>query len=154
MRTTILAYVIAFAGLVTILAGAWGFYSLVTEISVRVPRRYYAIAIHVLCSPVTVIGAESRSRAAAPSAAPRGRHVTRRTSNSLPRRRSSRLTCGAPAFRPGIASPRGWAFGRKVSDEFTVPLCRLHDRRAPPLAERGAAKAADTHRAWRRTMRW
>jgi hypothetical protein len=56
MRTTILAYVIAFAGLVTILAGAWGFYSLVTEISVRVPRRYYAVAIGMICGGFGLVG--------------------------------------------------------------------------------------------------
>ena len=45
MRTTILAYVIAFAGVVTICAGAWGLYILVTEKTVKVPLRYYAIPI-------------------------------------------------------------------------------------------------------------
>jgi hypothetical protein len=56
MRTTILAYIIAFAGLVTIFAGAWGFFSLVTEKTVRVPRRYYAVAIGMICGGFGLVG--------------------------------------------------------------------------------------------------
>ena len=48
MRTTILAYLIAFMGLVMIVAGAWGLFILVIEKTVRVPLRYYAIAIGMM----------------------------------------------------------------------------------------------------------
>jgi hypothetical protein len=48
MRTTILAYVIAFMGLLVIAAGAWGLCVLVVEKTVRVPLRYYAIAIGMM----------------------------------------------------------------------------------------------------------
>jgi hypothetical protein len=57
MRTTILAYVIAVTGLVTIAGGAWGLFILVTERKrVRVPLRYYAIAIGMMSGGVGLSG--------------------------------------------------------------------------------------------------
>src|SRR5262245_18561888 len=48
MLTTILVYVIALAGLVTIAAGIWGFLILLTEKTVRVPLRYYATVLGLI----------------------------------------------------------------------------------------------------------
>jgi hypothetical protein len=48
MRTTILAYVIAFLGLIMIGSGIWGLFMLFTE-EHRVPQRYYAMAIGMIC---------------------------------------------------------------------------------------------------------
>jgi hypothetical protein len=48
MYTTILAYAIALMGLVTVGAGAWAFLTLVVEKTVRIPLRYYAIALGLI----------------------------------------------------------------------------------------------------------
>jgi hypothetical protein len=48
MRTTILAYVIAFLGLIMIGGGIWGLFMLFTE-EHRVPQRYYGMAIGMTC---------------------------------------------------------------------------------------------------------
>jgi hypothetical protein len=50
MRTTILAYVIAFLGLVMIGTGAWTLFNLFGERDRGpVPQRYYAMAIAMIC---------------------------------------------------------------------------------------------------------
>jgi hypothetical protein len=48
MYTTILAYAIALMGLVTVGAGAWALFTLLVEKTVRVPLRYYAIALGLI----------------------------------------------------------------------------------------------------------
>jgi hypothetical protein len=53
MRTTILAYVIAFMGLVTIAAGAW---DLFTEETARARLRYYAMAIAMISGGLAMGG--------------------------------------------------------------------------------------------------
>jgi hypothetical protein len=50
MRSTILAYVIAFLGLVMIGTGAWSLFNLFGERRRgAVPQRYYAMAIAMIC---------------------------------------------------------------------------------------------------------
>ena len=57
LLTTILAYVVAVAGLVMIATGAWGVYSLMSEKSgIQSPRIYYAIMIGLICSGVGLLG--------------------------------------------------------------------------------------------------
>jgi hypothetical protein len=62
MRTTILAYVIALAGLVMIAAGVWGLFILRSEIisdreeMVAVPVSDYAIAIGMISGGLAMIG--------------------------------------------------------------------------------------------------
>ena len=48
MRTTILAYVIAFLGLIMIAGGIWGLFDLIRQ-TVRIPLRYYAMVIGMMC---------------------------------------------------------------------------------------------------------
>ena len=48
MYTTILAYAIALMGLVTIGVGTWALFTLLVEKTVRVPLRYYAIALGLI----------------------------------------------------------------------------------------------------------
>jgi hypothetical protein len=48
MYTTILAYAITLMGLVTVGAGAWALFTLLVEKTVRVPLRYYAIALGLI----------------------------------------------------------------------------------------------------------
>jgi hypothetical protein len=57
MFTTILAYVLAVAGLVMIAAGAWGLLILMSARS-RLPisLRYYVIMIGAICSGIGLIG--------------------------------------------------------------------------------------------------
>jgi hypothetical protein len=55
MRTTILAYVIAFLGLIMIAGGIWGLFDLIRQ-TVRIPLRYYAIAIGMMCGGFAMIG--------------------------------------------------------------------------------------------------
>ena len=50
MRTTILAYVIAFLGFVMIGGGAWGLFDLWRQRArINVPLRYYGMAIGMIC---------------------------------------------------------------------------------------------------------
>jgi hypothetical protein len=57
MFTIILSYVVAAAGLVMIIAGAWGFYILRSEKSGVQPHRiYYAIMIGLICGGVGLFG--------------------------------------------------------------------------------------------------
>ncbi len=56
MRTTILAYAIAVIGLIIIVAGAWGFFILLTGPMPRVPLRYYAIAIGLISGGFGMVG--------------------------------------------------------------------------------------------------
>jgi hypothetical protein len=48
MYTTVLAYAIALMGLVTIGVGTWALFTLRVEKTVRVPLRYYAIALGLI----------------------------------------------------------------------------------------------------------
>ncbi len=54
--TTILAYVIAFVGLLMIVAGVWGFFILVTATTPRVPLRYYAIDLGMISGGLGMVG--------------------------------------------------------------------------------------------------
>ena len=58
MFTTLLAYVVAFAGLVTVIAGAWGVRILIVDYKtgVPVPARYYAITIGMVAGGLGLIG--------------------------------------------------------------------------------------------------
>jgi hypothetical protein len=56
MRTTILAYVIAVVGLITIIAGTWGLFTLSTAAIPHVPLRYYAIAIGTISGGLGMVG--------------------------------------------------------------------------------------------------
>jgi hypothetical protein len=56
MRTTVLAYVIILMGLVTIAAGGWGLFLLVVEKTVRVPLRYYAMALGMISGGLAMVG--------------------------------------------------------------------------------------------------
>jgi hypothetical protein len=55
MLTTILAYVIAFMGLVMIGGGVWGLFMSVSG-TVRVPLRYYAMAIGMISGGLAMGG--------------------------------------------------------------------------------------------------
>jgi hypothetical protein len=55
MRTTILAYVIAFTGLVTIVAGAWVLFILLSAETV-LPLEYYAIAVGMMSGGLGLVG--------------------------------------------------------------------------------------------------
>ena len=55
MRTTVLAYVIAFMGVVTALGGLYGLFVLLIE-TVRMPLRYYAFAIAMIAGGVGMFG--------------------------------------------------------------------------------------------------
>jgi hypothetical protein len=55
MRTTILAYVIAFMGLIMIGGGVWGLF-LLLKISGRRPFRYFAIAIGMMAGGLAMVG--------------------------------------------------------------------------------------------------
>ena len=48
MYTTILAYAIALMGLLTIGVGTWALFTLLVEKMVRVPLRYYAVALGLI----------------------------------------------------------------------------------------------------------
>jgi hypothetical protein len=54
--TILLAFVIAIAGAATIGAGVWALYILLTEKTVRVPSRYYAIAIGLISGGLGLVG--------------------------------------------------------------------------------------------------
>lgn len=56
MRTTILAYVIAVVGLITIIAGTWALLLLSTAAMPRVPLRYYAMAIGTVSGGLGMVG--------------------------------------------------------------------------------------------------
>ena len=57
MFTTVLAYVGAIAGLVMIVAGAWGAAMLVSqESSTRIPLRYYAIVVGMIANGIGLVG--------------------------------------------------------------------------------------------------
>jgi hypothetical protein len=53
--TTILAYVIAFVGLLMIVPGVWGFFILVTATTPQVPLRYYAIDFGIISGGLGMI---------------------------------------------------------------------------------------------------
>jgi hypothetical protein len=55
MRTTILAYAIAFLGLIMILGGVWGLFLLV-KTTVRPPLRYLAMAIGMISGGMAMGG--------------------------------------------------------------------------------------------------
>jgi hypothetical protein len=55
MRTTILAYAIAFMGLIMIAAGVWGLF-LLFKIRVRPPSRYFAMAIGMISGGFAMVG--------------------------------------------------------------------------------------------------
>jgi hypothetical protein len=55
MRTTILAYAIAFLGLIMIAGGIWGLFDLFRQ-TVRIPMRYYAMAIGMICGGFAMAG--------------------------------------------------------------------------------------------------
>ena len=55
MRTTILAYAIAFMGLIMIGGGLWGLFLLV-KMSVRPPLRYFAMAIGMISGGLAMVG--------------------------------------------------------------------------------------------------
>jgi len=54
MRTTVLAYLIAGLGLVMVFGGMWALFVLFLERTVRVPWRYYAVAIGMIAGGVSV----------------------------------------------------------------------------------------------------
>jgi hypothetical protein len=57
MFTTILAYVLAVAGIVMIAAGAWGVFDLMSARSVSpIPPAYYVIMIGAICSGFALFG--------------------------------------------------------------------------------------------------
>jgi hypothetical protein len=56
MRTTILAYVIALAGLVTIVAGAWGLFIFLTETEYELALSDFGIAIGMVTGGFGLIG--------------------------------------------------------------------------------------------------
>jgi hypothetical protein len=56
MRTTVLAYVIAFMGVVTAFVGLFGLFVLLIEKTVRIPLRYYAVAIAMIAGGVGMVG--------------------------------------------------------------------------------------------------
>ena len=56
MRTTVLAYVIAATGLVMVLGGMWAFFVLFLEKTVRIPWRYYVVAIGMIAGGLSMIG--------------------------------------------------------------------------------------------------
>jgi hypothetical protein len=57
MFTTILACVLALAGIVMIAAGAWGVFKLMSARSgPPIPRRYYVIMIGAICSGFGLLG--------------------------------------------------------------------------------------------------
>ena len=51
MRTAVLAYIIAFLGIIMIGGGIWGSFDLLRQ-TVRIPLRYYAMAIGMVCGAV------------------------------------------------------------------------------------------------------
>jgi hypothetical protein len=55
IKTTILAYLIAFLGLVMIAAGIWGFFYLQGQ-SRPIPLRYYAMVIGMICGGFAMEG--------------------------------------------------------------------------------------------------
>jgi len=55
MRTTILAYAIAFMGLIMIAAGVWGLF-LLFKIRARPPSRYFAMAIGMISGGFAMVG--------------------------------------------------------------------------------------------------
>jgi hypothetical protein len=55
MRTTILAYAIALLGLVMIVGGIWGLFDLFRQ-TARVPLRYYALAVGMICGGFAMDG--------------------------------------------------------------------------------------------------
>ena len=57
MRTTILAYVIAFLGLLMIGGGIWDFFDLFRHrVRTQIPIRYYGMAIGTICVGVGMGG--------------------------------------------------------------------------------------------------
>ena len=56
MRSTLLAYAIAFMGLVTMGLGIWGLVILLSDRTVRVPLRYYAAGIGMISGGLGLIG--------------------------------------------------------------------------------------------------
>ncbi len=57
MGTTVLAWLIAILGLLMIAGGVWGFVQLWNErIRTRIPLRYYAMAIGMICGGFGMLG--------------------------------------------------------------------------------------------------
>jgi hypothetical protein len=56
MRTTVLAYVIAGAGLVMVLGGWWALFALYLEKTVRAAWQYYAVAIGMIAGGLSMVG--------------------------------------------------------------------------------------------------
>ena len=56
MRTTILAYAIAFMGLIMIGGGVWGLFFLLVGTAVRPPLRYYAMTIGMISGGLARVG--------------------------------------------------------------------------------------------------
>ena len=55
MWTTILAYLIAFMGVITVASGAWGFVFLMSQTG-RIPLRYYAMMIGMVSGGLSMAG--------------------------------------------------------------------------------------------------
>ena len=56
MRTIILAYVIAFLGLLMAIGGVWGLFRLVFGKNRPVPWRYYVMAIAMISGGIAMLG--------------------------------------------------------------------------------------------------
>jgi hypothetical protein len=56
MFTIILGYVVAAAGVVMIVVGAWGLFISIKKSTTRPPLRYYAIWIGMICNGVGLLG--------------------------------------------------------------------------------------------------
>ena len=56
MRTTVLTYVIAATGLLMVLGGTWAVFVLFLEKTVRIPWRYYVVAIGMIAGGLSMVG--------------------------------------------------------------------------------------------------
>ena len=56
MRTNVLAYLTVAVGLIVIVAGLWGVFSLLTSPMPRVPLRYWAMALAMVAGGLSMIG--------------------------------------------------------------------------------------------------
>ena len=55
MRTNVLAYLTVAVGLIVIVAGLWGVFSLLTSPMPRVPLRYWALALAMVAGGLSMI---------------------------------------------------------------------------------------------------
>jgi hypothetical protein len=55
MRTNVLAYLTVAVGLIVIVAGLWGVFSLLTSPMPRVPLRYWAMALAMVAGGLSMI---------------------------------------------------------------------------------------------------